>query len=210
MTNYDEQRTRTIAGWIGVEISRSRVRTPGKPGYGLYRVRGSMPVQWSIRHGKTEIDRSPGQSEPTLWTAYAFTLSIIAAAVRNSIDQGRPEGPMMLHLVEAGDAVKTGEGGYAAMHKVPTRWTSAYQGRRDLGVQAEPISASIKPGVADPVTGELVPDIESVISEAGERRITASVRRRALNRTAAREFAERRKHGLVRRHAAKSARLGLS
>lgn len=130
----DEQRVRTEAGWIGVEISRSRVRTPGKAGFGLYRVRGSFPVVWSVAGGA--IDRSPGQSEPTLWTGYLFTPAEIGAAVRAAIMRGKPSAPGDLHLVEAPDAVKTGAGGMAAMHVVPTRWTSAYAGRRDFGVVA--------------------------------------------------------------------------
>lgn len=223
MTNYDEQRTRTIAGWIGVEISRSRVRMPGKPGFGLYRVRVAAERHWHVGQ--------PPVVPVGEWTAYAFTLQMIAICVDDAIRVGMPSRPGPLRLRNFGhgwadepDAV------------VPTRWTHRYQGRRDLGTLPEErdprpggmsVPVSVKPGVAaeldrlsaltgatrftvDPVTGGFVPDMESVIAGAAERRIATSVRRRALNRTAAREFAERRKHGLVRRHAAKSARLGLS
>lgn len=120
----DEQRVRTMAGWIGVEISRSRVRTEGKAGYGLYRVRRKP---WSADLPE-DLDE--------MWTAYAFGLGVIDAAVRNSIGQGTPAGPLALHLVEDATAVRTGEGGYAAMRVVPTRWTQVYRGRRDLGRMA--------------------------------------------------------------------------
>lgn len=139
-----EQRVRTMAGWIGVEISRSRVRTPGKPGYGLYRVRGQE--RYAAQDSMTGRWTEPGATRPTEWTAYAFTLEVIDAAVRNSIEQGRPEGPMELRLVEAGSAVRTGSLGYAGGVVVPTRWTPAYRGRRDLGVPVAPASIRTEVG----------------------------------------------------------------
>lgn len=151
----DEQRVRTMAGWIGVEISRSRVRTPGKAGYGLYRVRGSKRAD-PLDFGEVrELDGSEVPDirtyVPTGWTAYAFTLVGIEVGVRNSIEQGRPARPMELRLVEAGSAVKTGAHGYAAGHTVPTRWTQAYRGRRDLGV-AEVAPVELRPEAAHRVS----------------------------------------------------------
>jgi hypothetical protein len=124
----EEQRVRTEAGWIGVEISKSRVRTPGRVGYGLYRVRGSMPILWSIERSG-DIDRTPGCGEPTLWTPYAFTLEDVETAVREAINRGAPDSPGDLRIRQAFP------GKVAAV--VPTRWTAAYTGRRDLGVYAK-------------------------------------------------------------------------
>jgi len=147
----DEQQVRTRAGWIGVEISKSRVRTPGKPGFGLYRVRGTRTADRFDPLG----EGTTSALEHLPWTAYAYGLNVIAAAVTNSIQQGRPEKPMDLHLVEDGTAVKTGEGGYAGGTVVPTRWTQQYTGRRDLGVQADheawvagPLARAIREGEA--------------------------------------------------------------
>jgi hypothetical protein len=175
----DEQRVRTVCGWIGVEISKSRVRTPGKAGFGLYRVRGSLPVQWSISRGDTEIDRSPGQGEPTLWTAYAFTLEEIETAARGSINRGTPTCPGLLTLPNRG-----GAGGWPAdRHFVtaPTRWTSAYQGRRDLGVAGAGL-------------GEVV------------KRSTVKSRQREQTREFQAAHKERRRYGKAKRHAAVLAR----
>jgi hypothetical protein len=118
----DEQRVRTMAGWIGVEISRSRVRTPGKAGYGLYRVRGSVR-----RLQVPDDDSRMHAGEPTEWTAYAFTLRAVELAVAHAIAKGTPAGPQELHVL-APHAM--------ASVVVPTRWTSTYRGRRDLGVRA--------------------------------------------------------------------------
>lgn len=175
-----EQRVRTEAGWIGVEISKSRVRTPGRDGYGLYRVRGSMPVVWSIRAGG-EIDRSPGQSEPTLWTAYAFTLDEISRRTAEAIGFGTPDGPRDMVLC----AVNPRPGQRPAV-VVPTRWTSAYGGRRDLGVTGEPAAGpSIDAGLLRPT--------------AGRRRKTANAEFQAVHKP-------RRDAGLAARHATKLSR----
>lgn len=122
----DEQRVRTMAGWIGVEISRSRVRTAGKAGYGLYRVRGSVGCAWidtrGLKRSQVTEDLHGQRGE---WTAYAFGLTDIETAVTEAIERGAPAGPGPLRVRRAYPDKD------AAI--VPTRWTSAYRGRRDLG-----------------------------------------------------------------------------
>jgi hypothetical protein len=139
----DEQRVRTTAGWIGVEISRSRVRTPGKAGFGLYRVRGSRradPLDFGqVRElNGTEVP-DIRTHVPTEWTAYAFTLRAIGAAAEASIECGRPARPATMRV--AGRRADLG----AVTATVPTRWTSAYRGRRDLGVAEVVVPAEIRP-----------------------------------------------------------------
>jgi hypothetical protein len=129
----DEQRVRTEAGWIGVEISKSRVRTPGKAGYGLYRVRTAAVPHWHVGQ--------PPDAPAGEWTAYAFTLEAIFEAVQTSIQVGTPEGPFPLKLLS-----DVGDGVHKAGHSIPTRWTSAYRGRRNLGVAAP---ATVRPEFAD-------------------------------------------------------------
>jgi hypothetical protein len=143
----DEQRVRTMAGWIGVEISRSRVRTPGRAGYGLYRVRGTelMDVARTGSFGGPYEQRSE-------WTAYEFSLNAIYLAVTNSIQGGTPDGPVALYV--ARESPKIGRD--RVYEVVPTRWTQVYRGRRDLGVReagAEPgqaarlsVDAALRPG----------------------------------------------------------------
>lgn len=69
------------------------------------------------------------------WTAYAFTLDEIERAVDGAIWEGTPSGPAVLRLRRG---IPDGLGGYEpdkfALVTVPTRWTQAYRGRRDLGV----------------------------------------------------------------------------
>lgn len=117
----DEQRVRTMAGWVGVEISKSRVRTAGKAGYGLYRVRGSRPFQVQCASG-VHTDWEPAE-----WTAYAFTLEEIETEVETAIGMGIPAGPVDLWLRPMDGKPPVG---------VTTRWTQAYRGRRDRGVGA--------------------------------------------------------------------------
>lgn len=194
----DEQRVRTMAGWIGVEISRSRVRTPGKPGYGLYRVRG-------------ERNTAAGWVKSE-WTAYALGLGAVRSAVETSIRNGAPSGP---------GSFITGAG------VVPTRWTAAYRGRRDLGVAA-PVALRREFGDQVEAVAALV-DAGSVAMThtagcdcSGTERLTAACvratieretvrsRQRAANAAFQAEHRERRDYGLRRRHAEKLARGGSS
>jgi hypothetical protein len=141
--DFDEQRVRTMCGWIGVEIAKSRVRTPGKAGYGLYRVRGFALL---FRHGEGVrcaayigdhrcIRKADGHDAHTLefgvmpWTGYQFELDVIEAQVRQAIARGKPARPADLYLPKS--QVTPGE---RPAVWVPTRWTPAYRGRRDLGV----------------------------------------------------------------------------
>jgi hypothetical protein len=163
----DEQRVRTMAGWIGVEISKSRVRTPGKAGYGLYRVRPAPRLEgmesWDEAHS---------------WTAYAFEPELIAAEVELAIRKGTPAKPfeLMLPPTRPGSLVTV----------VPTRWTSAYRGRRDLGVsEAERLA-----------TAALGAQLETS---------TVRSRQRAQNAEFQRGHKARRDWGLKQRHARKTA-----
>jgi hypothetical protein len=110
----DEQRVRTTAGWIGVEISRSRVRTPGKAGFGMYRVR-RMPRSTDLPEDLDEM-----------WTGYAYTLTEIESAAQSAIESGTHAGPGLFAPAPYGDRRQA--------LGIPVRWTSAYRGRRDLGV----------------------------------------------------------------------------
>lgn len=137
---------RTMAGWVGVEIGKSRVRTPGKAGYGLYRVRGSVG-----HRTRGELDGlTPGALTPddmgerAPWTPYAFTLEQVRAAVVGAIERGTPAGPDVLSLQVWPDLTPT----YAVL----TRWTSAYRGRRDLGVGKCGNGGKAWPFHAGPVT----------------------------------------------------------
>jgi hypothetical protein len=194
----DEQRVRTMAGWIGVEISRSRVRTAGKAGYGLYRVRGLELPKYPTRIGQNPMDPVPSE-----WTAYAFTLEQIERAVQGAIREGSPNGPAVLRLRLG---IPDGLGGYDpdrfALVTVPTRWTTAYRGRRDLGAGGEPIPEQIKTDLAAEVSA-----LGSLIG-AGVVHVptTPRQRQRADNAAFQAEHLERRAHGLRARYAAKMER----
>lgn len=147
----DEQRVRTMCGWVGVEISRSRVRTPGKAGFGLYRVRGSAGRPW---RGARELEQAgvPRSAvtedlhgEHGLWTEYLFELDAIKTAVETAIAGGTPARP--LDLVMYHPSPKQARGDRPAM-LVPTRWTSAYRGRRDLGVPEVAVPVMLRPEAA--------------------------------------------------------------
>lgn len=209
----DEREVRTRAGWIGVEISKSRARSPRNPEYGLYRVRGSMPVLWSIKQGDAEIDRSPGQGEPTLWTAYAFELDVIAAQVTNAIELGTPDGPAELHLPKR--RIERGELPYVT---VPTRWTSTYRGRRDLGsVRRAELIWGVKTEAAAALSVRVWESMTTHeqqwhgMAQMLDRNYlrnklafsTPRQRQRAYNAAFQREHLKRRKWGLRQRHARK-------
>jgi hypothetical protein len=232
----DEQRVRTMAGWIGVEISRSRVRTPGKVGYGLYRVRGLELPKYPTRIGQNPMDPVPSE-----WTAYAFTLEQVGCQVALAIRAGTPAKPGPLNLYRADSP------GVADM--VPTRWTTAYRGRRDLGaggerlcgrpfrhqdgcvcladgkpkwMDDEPIPAQVKPEFAaevsalDTLVGAGLMEMRHVEGCAcDDDRYTAACvretttprqRQRADNAAFQAEHLERRAHGLRARYAAKLKR----
>jgi hypothetical protein len=217
----DEQRVRTMAGWIGVEISRSRVRTAGKAGYGLYRVRGSQPIARAV--GTLGPDMK--SCEWSEWTPYAFTLEQIERAVREAIGHGQPSGPLpltMSHALPSPDR-----------SIVPTRWTPAYRGRRDLGV-GDPVAVKPEGAMSENDLLRTALDmarVASLVDEGllamthmpecgceGTARLTAACvratldgstvrsRQRAANNEFQAEHLERRRYGLEARHAAKLAR----
>lgn len=193
--SIDEQRVRTEAGWIGVELSKSRVRTPGKAGYGLYRVRGSI---------LTTIAQGSGPSFreavcPAGWTSYAFTLDEIARSIEEAIGYGVPAGPRDMVLNRSNP--KHGERPAVI---VPTRWTSAYRGSRVLGLrgEAEAVAALAGAGLDPRPTDEASMDV-ALLSYDPEVRETARQRQRAANAEFQREHVEARAHGLEARHRAK-------
>jgi hypothetical protein len=197
-----EQRVRTEAGWIGVEISRSRVRTPGKVGYGLYRVR-PKPRSTDLPEDLDEM-----------WTGYLFTLDEIYLAVQNSIQGGTPTQPALLYLSHELDSA------HREFWNVPTRWTSAYRGPRDLGVS---VPVAVKPEHADQLNALAVlvdagliemRHVEGCLCVGTQRLEAACVRltlpererRRQDNAAFAAEQAPRRAAGLRARHARKLSR----
>ena len=154
MSGTDEQQVRTEAGWIGVEISKSRVRTPGKAGYGLWRVRGSVAQPCGC-----EQDRGQHVWKLGDWTPYAFTLGQILDAVQAAVREGQPNGPGTVRLRKAVSAEApwmAGDERYV-VHSVPTRWTSRYRGRRDLGERV-PQMADQLTAVTVSCLDELEPD----------------------------------------------------
>lgn len=174
----DEQRVRTMAGWIGVEISRSRARRRDNDEYGMYRVRGSAVDQGTVRF--------------TEWTPYAFALSEIERAIQDAIRAGRPEEP---------DWLRAKPTLYGPPVAVRTRWTSAYRGRRNLGlaVDLEELERT------DPVVGAASERLDDTVREIVGRSTVRS-RQREQNAQFQREHLKRRVYGLKLRYAAKAAR----
>ena len=214
----DEQRVRTMAGWIGVEISRSRVRTPGKAGYGLYRVRGSK-VRDPLDFGEAQVLDGSEVPDirtyvPTEWTAYAFELGEIETEIELAISRGVPSGPLDLCLRPARGLMHT------ELVMVPTRWTQAYSGKRNLGVG---VPVAIKPEYAAELTALAAFVDEGLVAmthvagcmcsgtatltaecvRATQERSTVKTRQRTSNAEFQAEHLKRRAHGLKRRHAAK-------
>jgi hypothetical protein len=192
----DEQRVRTMAGWIGVEISRSRVRRADRAGYGLYRVRGSVshrtPAELAgLIEGAVTAD---GMAERGPWTAYAFTLEEIDDHVRSAIVNGTPSGPGRFAPAPYGDRRQS--------LGVPTRWTSAYPGRRDLGLGAD-LEAL---GRADAAVGAASDRLDETVREIVTRSTVRS-RQRAGNDAFQAAHMKARAWGLRQRYAAKTARL---
>jgi hypothetical protein len=210
----DEQRVRTEAGWIGVEISKSRVRTPGKAGYGLYRVRGSAGRTWRETR---ELERSAvtedlhGERGP--WTAYAFTLEEILTEVHVAISAGRPDGPSALILRPADKTL-------CELVTVPTRWTSAYRGSRTRGSSSASVGADVRAEVPDIISESFTPpsvgtevryDPYGITRNDGGQetppRETVRQRRRAANAEFQRQHDIDRRRGLVQRHQSKLDRM---
>lgn len=188
----DEQLVRTMAGWIGVEISRSRVRTPGRAGHGLYRVRGSVGRCWHEARELPQAARTEdGHGERGPWTEYAFTLDEIGRSVSCAISLGTPAGPADMQVCPA-------IGGQLVV--VPTRWTQAYRGKRNLGEVPERVNVPCEPGF-DPSQVSICSPCRCV-----SERDTTQTRQRTANNAFQAEHLERRAYGLERRHAAKLRR----
>jgi hypothetical protein len=196
-----ERRVRTEAGWIGVDISRSRVRTPGRAGYGLYRVRTAAERHWHVPH--------PVVTPAGEWTAYAFTLDEIARSVGEAIGYGTPAGPRDMVLNRSNP-----QHGERPAAIVATRWTSAYRGARTGGLADEAgawrviADAGLQPV---PVESEgldiaLLSHSAGISSPRAETLGSPRQRQREANGEFQREHAEARRVGLERRHAGKLAR----
>lgn len=220
--NASERAVRTRAGWVGVEISRSRARRRDRADYGLYRVRTAAERHWHVPH---EVTVPAGE-----WTAYAFTLPMIDACVDDAIREGTPVGPGALRLRAYGTGWSD-----PPTAVVPTRWTHRYQGRRDLGATGQGVGNVGPPssvgalcehpiGVMCPAglsMGEHVHEAEGFdcagrphlgpcvpVEPVAARSVTVRQRRRDANREFQAQHAVRRAHGLERRHQAKLSRRG--
>lgn len=204
-----EQEVRTRAGQIGVGISKSRVRTPRRKGYGLYRVRPkprSRDEAWEIE---------------AAWTAYAFALDEIARAVEEAIGKGDHRGPADLRLRTEGvwTAEELGlspeEFARGGPVRVSARWTSAYRGRRNLGqVQGESLAAGALGERQDRHDGAFCVvrgqphygPCSSPVVDDGSERSTPRSRQRAHNQEFHQDHLRRRVYGLKRRHEVKLSR----
>lgn len=147
-----EAQVRALAAEVGVEIGKSRVRTPGKPGHGLYRVRGS----WVDR--EPNLAKAGNPSAPAWraivrqgeWTGYLFTLAMIRICVDDATRWRTPAGPGPLLLRPDGTGWSS-----APTYAVRTRWTCTYRGRRDAAEAArearvsEPVAVRVRPEVAE-------------------------------------------------------------
>lgn len=199
MTDVDERRVRTVAGWIGVEISKSRVRMPDRAGYGLYRVRGSIVT----RIGAWQDNGGVVQMLWDEWTGYLFELEAVRLALDVAISQGTPAGPAGLVLYHPNP--KQGRDRPAIL--VPTRWTSAYRGPRNGAVREA--ARALGPSLTSPADPYRVDPTDAVVFRlpvgAGVPG-TVRTRRRAANAAFQAEHKLRRDAGLEARHAAKLSR----
>lgn len=184
-----------MCGWIGVEISRSRVRTPGKAGYGLWRVRGSEHIAGGRSASAPVVGGPPVHYRVTEWTAYAFTLDDIARAAGSAIQRGTPTGPGSMLMCGWID-------GQGRAVTVPTRWTQAYRGRRDLGVACE-YDTNGDGDCARMTCARCHPELHPAPVGAP---LTDRQRQREMNAAFQAEHLERRAHGKATYHAAKLAR----
>lgn len=185
----DERRVRTMCGWIGVEISRSRVRTPGRPSYGLYRVRGGTyePVEGGGLIGETAHVFRQGE-----WTGYLFDLESIELAVTVAISGRSPAGPADLVLYHP--SPKIGRDRPAIL--VPTRWTSAYRGPRGDAVVP---GRSLGEVPHDPARCHM--DGQPHLGPCIDRLSSVRSRQREANAAFQADHLERRRYGKDARHA---------
>lgn len=201
-----------MCGWVGVEISKSRKRKAGDPEFGLYRVRGSAPIARTVGTLGLEMD----SHVVCEWTPYAFTLAGIFLAVQNSIQGGTPAGPPSL-MIEVANW-KPGDG--LPYRTVPTRWTSNYRGRRDLGVRGVELKWGVKTEAARDLSMRVWNGMSAAeqqdrgMAQMLDRNYlrnkfslqTPRQRQREQNAEFHAEHLERRKYGLRARYAAKMRR----
>jgi hypothetical protein len=219
MAGDDERRVRTMAGWIGVEISRSRVRTAGKAGHGLYRVRGSKVIE----RARVTLGPDMKSRELSEWTGYAYTLTEIESAAQAAIESGTHAGPGLFAPAPYGDRRQA--------LGIPVRWTSAYRGPRDLGAPDREVDPIVPVAVRPEYAAEL--NALVVLLDAGvvemvhvegcgcdvPARFTAAcvaatmpdrMRQRADNAAFQAAHLRRRAYGLRQRYAEKSRRNTIS
>jgi hypothetical protein len=209
-----EGMARRMAASIGVEMQRSRSRTPSADGYGLWRVRGS----WR------EMEPCPGAVDggpawvPIVrvgkWTGYMFTWQAVWDAASRAIRLGVPDRPgaMTVQLVPAAEVPDE-----ATWPEVPTRWTSEYRGSRVLGLGGEAEAVAVlagagldpRPTDAEGLDVALLrydPEVRANFAPETTTALSADQRRRAANREFQAAHKPRRDAGLTARHAAKLSR----